>query len=210
MAFRIRKGDTVVVLAGSDKGRTGKVLRVDPRKSRVFVEGAAMQYKHVRRSQKNPKGGRLHREGPLHLSNVALWSEKNSAPQRFRVDTTDKGRQRVGKLKQRDRVAGRLGSILQLRVDEPVARLRREEVGGAVVEVVKVRQRGAPGRDKLLHAEVVEHRDRVVRAQAELAVVEWFGKVDNSFFNAADQQSRGRAFEPHLDVVIDVRVDHLG
>ena len=59
MSLRIKRGDTVVVLAGADKGRTAKVLRVDPKKSRVYVEGVAMQYRHVRRSQQNPKGGRI-------------------------------------------------------------------------------------------------------------------------------------------------------
>jgi len=97
MGRRIKRGDTVVVTAGADQGRTGKVLRVDPAKKRVYVEGAAMQYKHVRRSQENPKGGRLHREGPIHISNVSLWSDKAGAAQRFRVETRDGGRVRVGK-----------------------------------------------------------------------------------------------------------------
>ncbi|HET9482306.1 MAG TPA: 50S ribosomal protein L24 [Candidatus Polarisedimenticolia bacterium] len=97
MARRIRRGDLVVVLAGSDRGRTGKVLRVDPEHAYVWVEGCRMQYKHVRRSQQNPKGGRLHREGPLHLSNVALWSEKAGAPQRFRIELRDGRRVRVGR-----------------------------------------------------------------------------------------------------------------
>jgi len=96
MARRIKNGDSVVVLAGAEKGRTGKVLRVDPEKSRVYVEGLAMQYKHVRRSQQNPKGGRVRREGPIHLSNVALWSESKSAGQRFRVENRDGKRVRVG------------------------------------------------------------------------------------------------------------------
>jgi large subunit ribosomal protein L24 len=96
MAQRIKRGDTVVVLAGADKGRTGKVLRVEPAKRRVYVEGLRMQFKHVRRSQQNPKGGRVHREGPLDLSNVALWADKQGSGQRFRVETRDGNRVRVG------------------------------------------------------------------------------------------------------------------
>ena len=96
MARRIKTGDSVVVISGVEKGRTGKVLRVDPVKQRVYVEGLAMQYKHVRRSQQNPKGGRVRREGPIHLSNLALWSESKSEAQRFRVEARDGKRVRVG------------------------------------------------------------------------------------------------------------------
>ena len=96
MALRIRQGDEVVILAGAERGRRGRVLRVDPRKQRVYVEGCGMQFKHVRRSQQNPKGGRVEREGPIHLSNVALWSESEGKAQRFRVESRDDSRVRVG------------------------------------------------------------------------------------------------------------------
>ena len=86
----------MVVLAGAEKGRTGKVLRVDSGKNRVYVEGLAIQFKHVRRSQQNPKGGRVEREGPLHVSNVALVSSKDGSAQRFRVQEQDGRRVRVG------------------------------------------------------------------------------------------------------------------
>jgi large subunit ribosomal protein L24 len=72
---RLKKGDRVVVLAGSDRGKTGRLLAVDPRKSQVLVEGVNMKWKHVRKSQQNPQGGRTQREYPVHVSNVAFWDE---------------------------------------------------------------------------------------------------------------------------------------
>ena len=69
---RIRKGDTVLVIAGADRGKTGRVLRVDPRGGRVVVEGVNLKWKHVRKSQDNPQGGRSQREHPIQASNVAF------------------------------------------------------------------------------------------------------------------------------------------
>jgi large subunit ribosomal protein L24 len=68
----IRASDTVIVIAGADRGTRGKVLRVDHEAGKVVVEGVNRVYKHVRKSQKNPQGGRLSREMPIALSNVAL------------------------------------------------------------------------------------------------------------------------------------------
>lgn len=69
----IRSKDLVCVTAGADKGKRGKVIRVDPRTGRVLVEGVNMAYEHVRRSRKNPQGGgRLEREMPLSAANVML------------------------------------------------------------------------------------------------------------------------------------------
>jgi large subunit ribosomal protein L24 len=96
MALRIKRGDTVVVRSGDDRGKTGKVLRVVPEDDTVFVEGVNLQYKHMRRTQQNPKGGRVRREGPLHLCKVMLWSEAQKKGQRFRVETRDGKRVRVG------------------------------------------------------------------------------------------------------------------
>lgn len=96
MALRIKRGDVVVVLSGDDKGKTGKVIRVETGSDRVFVEGVNLQYKHMKRTQQNPKGGRVRREGPLHASKVMLWSESQKKPQRFRVEVRDGKRVRVG------------------------------------------------------------------------------------------------------------------
>jgi large subunit ribosomal protein L24 len=68
----IRKGDSVQVISGDDKGRIGEVLSVDRAAGRIVVEGVNRVYKHVRPSQRNPKGGRLQVETPIHHSNVML------------------------------------------------------------------------------------------------------------------------------------------
>ena len=96
MALRIKRGDTVVVRSGDDRGKTGKVLRVDPKSDRVYVEGVNLQYKHMKRTQQNPKGGRVRREGPLHLSKVMLWSDSQKKGQRYRVEVRDGKRVRIG------------------------------------------------------------------------------------------------------------------
>ena len=70
MARHIKKGDTVIVIAGADKGRVGKVLRVLTDKDRVVVEGVRRVWKHVRPSRQNPHGGRIQKDAPIHISNV--------------------------------------------------------------------------------------------------------------------------------------------
>ncbi|MBN1426416.1 50S ribosomal protein L24 [Candidatus Fermentibacteria bacterium] len=68
----IRKGDTVQVISGDDKGKRGKVLRVIPAKQRVVVEKVNFMKRHTRPSQKNQQGGIIEKEAPVHISNVAL------------------------------------------------------------------------------------------------------------------------------------------
>ena len=70
MARHIKSGDTVIVVAGLDNGKTGKGLRVLTGKDRVVVEGINRVWKHVRPSQRNPQGGRIQKDAPIHLSNV--------------------------------------------------------------------------------------------------------------------------------------------
>ncbi|MBI3873061.1 MAG: 50S ribosomal protein L24 [candidate division Zixibacteria bacterium] len=72
MARGIKKGDVVLVIAGSDRGRSGRVLRVFPDKGRLVVEGVNMIKRHTRPSQRNPKGGIVEKEAPVHISNVKL------------------------------------------------------------------------------------------------------------------------------------------
>jgi len=72
MGLRVKKGDMVVVIAGSDRGKHGRVLRVYPAKNRVVVEGVNMIKRHSRPSQKNPKGGILEKEASIHVSNVKV------------------------------------------------------------------------------------------------------------------------------------------
>ena len=84
MAARIRKDDRVMVIAGDHKGATGKVLRLLPDKQRLVVEGVNMVYRHVRKSQRHPQGGRVQREAPIHMSNVQPLDPKTGKGARVR------------------------------------------------------------------------------------------------------------------------------
>ena len=68
--FHVKKGDDVVVLAGAEKGKRGKIIGVDPKSERVIVEGLKMIKRHTRKSQQHPQGAILEREGTIHASNV--------------------------------------------------------------------------------------------------------------------------------------------
>ena len=70
--FHVRRGDTVEVISGNHKGSSGKVLEVKSTKSQVLIEGVRMIKKHMRKSQENPNGAIIEREGPVHISNVKL------------------------------------------------------------------------------------------------------------------------------------------
>jgi large subunit ribosomal protein L24 len=98
--MRIRRDDEVMVISGKDKGKTGKVLRVDPNRQRVFVEGLNIIKRHQRPSPLNPNAvaGVIEREGPIHVSNVALMDPKEKKPTRIgSTTTTDGKRARVAK-----------------------------------------------------------------------------------------------------------------
>lgn len=88
----LRVNDEVLVIAGASKGHRGKVLKIDRKKNKVVVEGAALVKKHVRRSQKNPQGGRLSKEMPISASNVMLIDPSNGQPTRVGVRYLDDGR----------------------------------------------------------------------------------------------------------------------
>ncbi len=68
--FHVKKGDDVIVIAGKEKGKRGKIISVLTKKDRVIVEGLQMVKKHVRKSQQSPNGAILEREGSIHISNV--------------------------------------------------------------------------------------------------------------------------------------------
>ncbi|HOW26830.1 MAG TPA: 50S ribosomal protein L24 [Bacteroidales bacterium] len=70
--FHIRKGDTVMVIAGDSKGQQGRVLKVDTDSETAIVEGINMISKHSRPSTQNPKGGIVHKEAPIHISNLKV------------------------------------------------------------------------------------------------------------------------------------------
>ena len=104
--MRIRTDDTVIVIAGKDKGKTGKVLRTDPKKDRVFVEGLNMVKRHQRPNPARPNAqvGVIEKEGPIHVSNVAIVDPKDHKPTRIGITRDDEGR--------RKRVSRRTGSEL--------------------------------------------------------------------------------------------------
>ena len=78
MVLHIKKGDMVEIIAGDHKGATGRVLRVIPEKNRVVIQGHNIAKKHVRPSRKNPQGGRINVEQPIHISNVLPINPKTS------------------------------------------------------------------------------------------------------------------------------------
>jgi large subunit ribosomal protein L24 len=95
MASKIRKNDRVEVICGDHKGAQGRVLRVDPVKQRVVVEGVNLVYRHLRPSRTNPQGGRIRKEAPLHLSNVLPVDPKTSRGSRVHFEVERDGAGRV-------------------------------------------------------------------------------------------------------------------
>jgi large subunit ribosomal protein L24 len=86
MPARIRKGDEVIVISGKDRGKQGKILRVDPAKQRVYVEGLNIIKRHQRpRPGSMEPGGVIEKEGPIHLSNVALRDPRDKKPTRVKT-----------------------------------------------------------------------------------------------------------------------------
>ena len=104
MPARIRKDDMVKVISGKDKGKTGRVLRVEPKRHRVFVEGLNIQKRHqkprtIRDVQRGGEvGGVIEKEGPIHISNVMPLDPKSNEPTRIGAERDDSGRLvRVGR-----------------------------------------------------------------------------------------------------------------
>jgi large subunit ribosomal protein L24 len=103
MAARIKTDDEVIVIGGKDRGKRGKVLRVDPKKNRVYVEGLNIVKRHQRPQQvagaqrSEQVGGVIEKEGPIHISNVMLLDPKDSKPTRVGVEIEDGKRFRVAK-----------------------------------------------------------------------------------------------------------------
>ena len=101
---RIRRDDTVKVISGKDSGKTGRVLRVEPKKNRVFVEGMNIQKRHTRPrtirdvQRAEQVGGVIEREGPIHISNVMLVDPNGNQPTRVKIERGEGGkRKRVAK-----------------------------------------------------------------------------------------------------------------
>lgn len=90
--LHIKKNDTVVVLAGEDKGKTGKVLKVLVEKNRALVEGVNMVSKSTKLSAKNPQGGIVKQEAPIHISNLSLVDPKSGKATRVGIKVTEDGK----------------------------------------------------------------------------------------------------------------------
>lgn len=103
MAAKIKKGDSVVVLTGKDKGKSGEVLRVIPTESRAVVRGINVARKHQKQTA-SEQGGIVSKELPIHLSNIALADPKDGKPTRVGFKITEDGR--------KQRVAKRSGDVI--------------------------------------------------------------------------------------------------
>ena len=101
---QIRRNDTVRVISGDDKGKEGRVLRVITKRDRVVVEGVNYVYKHVRPSQKYPRGGRIQKEASIHLSSVLPVCPNCGKAARVRYKIDEEGEKR--------RVCGGCGSYI--------------------------------------------------------------------------------------------------
>jgi len=100
MPARIKTDDQVIVISGKDRGKKGKVLRVDPKKEKVFVEGLNIVKRHQRPQQTasgQTAGGVIEREGPIHVSNVMVIDPKDGKPTRIGTEVVDGKRLRVAK-----------------------------------------------------------------------------------------------------------------
>jgi large subunit ribosomal protein L24 len=103
MALRIRRDDTVRIIAGKDRGRTGRVLRVDPKHDKVYVEGANIVKRHMKprtlrdTQRAQEMGGIVEMEGPIHVSNVMLIDPDSGEPSRVNVTREGGRRVRVAK-----------------------------------------------------------------------------------------------------------------
>src|SRR5919198_1030117 len=96
-SLKIRRDDEVVVISGKDRGKTGKVLRVDPKKERVYVQGLNIIKRHQRPLPNAPQreAGVIEREGPIHISNVMLIDPKTKKPTRVGISREGGSRNRV-------------------------------------------------------------------------------------------------------------------
>jgi large subunit ribosomal protein L24 len=103
---KIKKGDTVVVLTGKDKGKSGEVTRVDPKASKVVVAGVNLAVRHRKPSQSNPQGGMDRFEAPMHISNVAVADPKSGKPTRVRIETGEDGTKTRVAAKSGEKISG--------------------------------------------------------------------------------------------------------
>ncbi len=96
--LKVRRDDQVIVISGKDRGKTGRILRVDPAKQRVYVEGLNIVKRHQRpRPGSTDPGGVVEKEGPIHISNVMLLDPQDNKPTRVGISREDGKRFRVAR-----------------------------------------------------------------------------------------------------------------
>jgi large subunit ribosomal protein L24 len=111
--MHVRKGDQVVVIAGKEKGKRGRVMRLLTGAGRVVIERVNMVKRHTKPSQRNPRGGIIEKEGSVESSNVSLWCNKCVAPRRSRVQAAEsKGKGTEGHA-QKHRVCVKCGTLFE-------------------------------------------------------------------------------------------------
>ncbi len=81
--MKIKKNDNVMIIAGNDRGKTGKVLKVFPKENKLIVEGVNIRKRHTKPTQKNPQGGIFEKEAPIHISNVMILDPKTNESSRI-------------------------------------------------------------------------------------------------------------------------------
>ena len=103
---KIKKGDTVVVLSGKDKGKSGEVSKVMPKDGKLIVSGINIAVRHRKPTQANPQGGLERREAAMHISKVALADPKDGKPTRVRFEKTEDGKMQRIAVKSGEKVDG--------------------------------------------------------------------------------------------------------
>jgi large subunit ribosomal protein L24 len=93
--FHVKKGDNVAVITGNHKGATGKVLQVLPKKQQVLIEGVRLIKKHTRKSQDNPQGAIVEREGPVHISNVKRVEQEEATSKTTKTKSKPKKKEKA-------------------------------------------------------------------------------------------------------------------
>ena len=109
--MHLRKGDQVIVIAGKEKGKRGRVLRLLTGAGRVVIERVNMVKRHTKPSQRNPRGGIVEKEGSVESSNVSLWCNKCVAPRRSKAQLSE-GKGTEGSAQKR-RVCVKCGTVFE-------------------------------------------------------------------------------------------------
>ena len=108
--MKIKKNDMVMIITGNDRGKTGKILKVFPKTDKVIIEGINMRKRHTKPTQKNPQGGILEKEAPIHASNIMMLDPKSNEPTRLGAQIILD--EKTGK-KKRARVSKASGEMIQ-------------------------------------------------------------------------------------------------